>query len=162
MIKVSPLNDATQAQFEKLFTEYYSELGCDDDCEHLLREYILPDLLAGLIKIDILQDGDTYAGFVVYQIDGIENDWNFKEGWGDIREIYVAPSHRRQGLGRFLLYTAEMKLRESGATQSYALPAEDSVPFFTACRYTQTDEYNQELDCPVFVKENLNNCCGHK
>ena len=55
MIKVSPLSDATQKEFEKLFADYYAELGCDDNVPHLLEEYILPDLLAGLIKIDILR-----------------------------------------------------------------------------------------------------------
>ena len=66
MIKVSPLSDATQKEFEKLFADYYAELGCDDNVPHLLEEYILPDLLAGLIKIDILKDSEIYAGFVVY------------------------------------------------------------------------------------------------
>ena len=46
MIKVSPLSDATQKEFEKLFADYYAELGCDDNVPHLLEEYILPDLLA--------------------------------------------------------------------------------------------------------------------
>ena len=71
-----------------------------------MDEYILPDLLAGLIRIELLKDGDTYAGFVIYQKDDIDNEWNFKEGWGDVREIYVIPSKRRKGYGEFLLYTA--------------------------------------------------------
>ena len=54
-------------------------------------ETCLP-FLAGLIKIDILKDGETHAGFVIYQNDDIDNEWHFKEGWGDIREIYVIPS----------------------------------------------------------------------
>ena len=162
MIKVSPLNERTQAEFEKLFTDYYSELDCEDDCAHLLKEYVLPDLLAGLLKIDVLQEGEKLAGFVIYQIDDIENDWNFREGWGDIRELYVLPPLRRQGYGRFLLYTAEMKLREAGASKSYCLPTGDSEPFFKACGYAKTDEYNEELKSPVFIKENLENRCCHK
>lgn len=162
MIKVSPLNDLSEEIFKKLFTDYYSELGCDDDCKHLLDEYIMPDLLAGLIKIDMLQENGEYAGFAIYQTDGIENDWNFKEGFGDIREIYVVPSLRRRGLGKFLLYTAEMKLKEDGATQCYCLPYEKAEPFFKACGYKKTDARNDELDCPVYVKESLvNGCCGH-
>lgn len=161
MIKVSPLNDVTQAEFEKLFTAYYNELGCEDDCAHLLKEYVLPDLLSGLLKIDVLQQDEKFAGFVVYQIDELGNDWNFREGWGDIREIYVLPPFRRSGLGKFLLFTAEMKLREAGASKSYCLPAEGSEPFFKACGYAETDDYNADLECPVYIKENLKNGCAN-
>ena len=160
MIKVSPLSDETQKDFEKLFAEYYAELDCDEDVPHLLEEYILPDLLAGLIKIEILKDGEVYAGFVIYQKDDIDNEWNFKEGWGDIREIFVAPSHRRQGLGKFLLYTAEMKLREAGTQKAYCLPVEGTEEFFTACGYERGNEYSEELDTFVYEKTNLHNKCN--
>lgn len=164
MLHISPLRDDTREVFEKLFTSYYSELGCDDDCAHLLNEYVIPDLLAGLIHIDVLKDGDEFAGFVIYQTDDITNDWNFKEGWGDVREIYVIPSLRRRGLGKFMLYTAEMKLKESGTEKAYVLPSESAEAFFEACGYKKTDGYNSDLDCNVFEKTNLNNCeCGaHK
>lgn len=162
MIKVAPLNDQTAPAFKRLFTEYYTELDCEDNIEHLLDEYILPDLLAGLIKIEIAHDGENFVGFVIYQIDDIDNEWNFKEGWGDVREIYISPSSRKQGLGKFLLYTAEMKLKESGADKAYCLPYEEAVPFFTACGYEQTGEYSEELDCPVYIKTNLNNCHCNK
>ena len=159
MLKISPLSDLTKKQFETLFSSYYQELGCEDDTAHLVEEYILPDLLAGLISIDILQDGDEYAGFVIYQIDDIENEWNFKEGWGDIRELYISPSHRRQGLGKFLLYTAEMKLKESGAEKAYCLPDEESEKFFMSCGYERTEGYNAELDSIVYEKRDLSNKC---
>lgn len=157
MITVSPLNDKTQKEFEKLFADYYAELDCGEDVPHLLEEYIIPDLLAGLIRIDILKDGEVYAGFVIYQKDDIDNEWNFKEGWGDIREICVAPSHRRQGLGKFLLYTAEMKLREAGAEKAYCLPAYGTEEFFNACGYVRGNGYSEELDAFVYEKTNLNN-----
>lgn len=159
MIKVSPLNDKSQKEFERLFAGYYNELGCDDDVPHLIEEYVLPDLLAGLISVDILQDGQEYAGFVIYQKDDIDNDWNFKEGWGDIREIYVEPARRRQGLGKFLLYTAEMKLKEGGAEKCYCLPADGAEKFFTACGYARANEYSEELDTFVYEKLDLNNKC---
>lgn len=159
MLKISPLTDLTKKEFCTLFSSYYEELGCDDDVEHLIEEYILPDLLSGLLSIDILQDGETYAGFVIYQTDDIDNEWNFKEGWGDIRELYIIPSHRRQGLGRFLLYTAEMKLRESGTNKAYCLPSEESESFFVSCGYKRTEDYNAELDSIVYEKHDLSNKC---
>ncbi len=159
MVKVSPLTDKTEQQFKTLFAKYYEELGCDDDCAHLLDEYVLPDCLAGLVSIETVEDGGEVAGFVIYQIDGIENEWNFKEGFGDVREIYVRPESRRNGLGRLMLYTAELKMKERGAERSYCLPCEEAVPFFNACGYLLADGYNCDLDCPVYEKPDLNNCC---
>ena len=159
MIKVIPLTDKDEKSFRRLFTEYYTELGCDENITHLLDEYILPDILAGLIRIELLHGGEDFIGFVIYQIDDVDNEWNFKEGWGDIREIFVSPDSRRQGYGKFLLYTAEMKLRENGAVKSYCLPCAEAAPFFGACGYLKTDAYCDELDCSVYEKTELGNRC---
>lgn len=157
MIKVTPLTDDKRGIFEKLFADYYNELGCDDDTAHLTDEYIIPDLLAGLINVELIYE-DRPAGFVIRQIDDIDNEWCFREGWGDVREIYIAPDFRRRGLGKFLLYTAELKLREAGAEKAYCLPVKGSEEFFAACGYAKTDEYDEEFDCFVYEKNNLNNC----
>ena len=162
MLHVFPLQDDNKEIFAKLFKDYYTELDCADDVNHLIDEYVIPDILAGLIKADLIKDGEDTVGFVIYQIDDINNEWNLKEGWGDIREIYIAPSSRRQGLGKFLLYTAEMKLKEAGAKNAYCLPYEEAVPFFTACGYAETQLYSEELDCPVYEKNSLENCCNGK
>lgn len=158
MLHVAPLRDDTREIFIKLFKDYYEELGCEDDAQHLADEYVLPDMLAGLLHVDILDDGGEYAGFIIYQRDDIDNEWCFREGWGDVREIYVAPSFRRQGLGKFLLYTAEMKLKEAGAVRCYCLPCNSAADFFAACGYEKTDEYDDEFDGFVYEKADLNNC----
>ena len=160
MVHATPLCDQTQSVFKKLFTDYYAELGCDDDVNHLVDEYIIPDLLSGLIGVDLLKDGESFVGFVVYQIDDIDNEWNFKEGFGDVREIYLSPSSRGKGFGKFLLYSAEMKLKEAGATKAYCLPYEGAAGFFEACGYKDCGEYCEELDCPVYEKADWNNRCG--
>lgn len=159
MIKVSPLTDNEKEIFKKLFEDYYKELDCADDAAHLVDEYIIPDLLAGLLSVDMLYDGEA-AGFVIYQKDDIDNDWNFLEGWGDIREIYVIPPLRRQGLGKFLLFTAEMKLKERGIEKAYCLPCAGSEGFFRACGYAGNGKMNADTDCFVFEKLNLNNKCS--
>lgn len=161
MLHVYPLKDADRNSFEKLFCDYYAELDCGEDAKHLIGEYIIPDLIAGLLHIDLINDNDECAGFIIYQIDDINNDWNLQEGYADIREIYIAPEYRRKGTGRFLLYSAEMKLKEAGAKKAYCLPYAKAIPFFTACGYRNTDRYNDELDCFIFEKNSLNNGCSH-
>lgn len=160
MLHVYPLKDTDTEIFTQLFAEYYAELDCPDDAAHLVGENIIPDMLAGLLHVDLIANDGQVCGFVIYQIDDIDNEWNFKEGCGDIREIYVSPSRRGCGLGRFLLYSAEMKLRDAGAKTAYCLPYEKSIPFFTACGYENSDEYCEDLDCAVFEKRSLINCCN--
>ena len=160
MIRVFPLNDRYADIFGKMFADYYDELGCDEDAEHLVREYVLPDLIAGLLRGDMKEEGGEACGVCIYQQDEPGNDWNFKDGWGDIREIYVIMAKRRRGLGRFLLGTAEMRLKEAGAKNVYALPTSEAADFFAACGYELTDEVCPELECNVFSKP-LGGCrCG--
>ena len=159
MLRVSPLCDKTHSAVEKLFTEYYTELDCGENIPHLLEEYILPDIKSGLVRAELLTDNDTPAGFILYQTDDVGNEWNLREGWGDVREIFVIPSLRRNGYGRFLLYTAEMKLRESGTHKAYCLPVDGTESFFTACGYQKSSLYNEELDCFVYEKPTLSNKC---
>lgn len=162
MLQVSPLKDVLKDKFAEMFEAYYKELGCDEDGRHIAEEYIIPDLLAGLLKIDILREDGEAAGFVIYQKDEEANDWNFKEGWGDVREIYIARKFRGKGAGKFLLYTAEMKLKESGVERAYCLPNLAGESFFKACGYKKTEEYCADLDSFVFEKLDLNNCECHK
>ena len=162
MLHVHLLKDIHREAFQKLFKKYYAELDCADDTDHLVDEYIIPDMLAGLLHVELLSDNDKATGFVIYQIDDIVNEWNLKEGWGNIREIYVSPSHRRKGLGKLLLFTAEMKLREAGAKKAYCLPYEGALPFFKACGYEDSQEYCEDLDCNVYVKYNLKNGCHNE
>ena len=162
MLHVYSLKDTDKSVFEELFKQYYEELGCPDDTKHLIDEYIIPDMLAGLLHIDLIEEDKAVLGFIIYQIDDINNEWNLKEGWGDIREIYISPSHRLKGLGKFLLYSAEMKLSEAGAQKSYCLPYEKAVSFFTACGYADSSEYCEDLDCNIFEKNNLKNGCHNE
>lgn len=160
MLHVSPLCDKQKDEFVKLFSRYYSELECDEDCERLIEEYILPDLLSGQISIDVAEDDGTPSGFVIYQVDDIDKEWNVREGWGDIREIYVVPEKRGRGLGKLLLYTAEMKLLERGTHKAFCLPSLESESFFAACGYAATDDYVEDLDTLLWQKLDLNNKCN--
>ena len=64
MIRVFPLNDRYADIFGKMFADYYDELGCDEDAEHLVREYVLPDLIAGLLRADMIEEDGVPCGSV--------------------------------------------------------------------------------------------------
>ena len=149
---IKKLEEVEFPKFEKLFCDYYSELDCEEDAAHLLSEYIAPDMKANLLSIAAAYDKEGICGFVIYQIDDVINDWCYQEGKGDIREIYVAPSSRKKGLGKALMAFAENALKADGTKQVYTLPTDDSEKFFNYCGYSDIGEYCAELDCKVFGK----------
>lgn len=61
MVRVFPLTDEYAERFGKMFADYYDELGCDEDAGHLVREYVLPDLLAGLLRVDLIEEDAASA-----------------------------------------------------------------------------------------------------
>lgn len=156
MIKVFPLRDVHLDEFRNAFRAYYTELGCDEDCDGIVDDYIVPDVLSGTLKVDLIHDEGKFAGFSIYQIDELTSDMCVREGAGDLREIFIIPPLRRRGLGRFLLYSAEMKLSESGAKGGVCVPCESAAGFFTACGYSKTAQYIDDLDGYVYEKPDFN------
>ena len=146
------ITEKDYSDFEKLFCDYYAELDCEDDPLHLFREYVLPDLEANLFEAATISQEEKLLGFVIYQIDDVLNDWNFKEGFGDVRDLYIAPAFRQQGLGANLLSFAEKRLSDAGAQQIYVLPTEESESFFKNRGYFDSGEYCPEADNKVFCK----------
>ena len=106
-MKICRLSAADRKAFCALFAEYYQELGCDEDIDHLLDEYVLADFDAGLLDIAVAQEGGAAFGFVIWQPDRAENDWCLREGMGTVRELFVAPSFRGRGTGSALTAFAE-------------------------------------------------------
>ena len=151
-MKVRPVCEKDYASFEKLFYDYYTELDCEDDPLHLFSEYVLPDLNAKLFCAAVAEADGVLAGFIIYQIDDVINDWNFKEGCGDVRELFVVPEYRRRGAGRALIVFAETALKAEGAAEVYTLPTDESEAFFKKCGYGDIGEYCAEADSKVFGK----------
>lgn len=149
---VQPLRDGDLQAFKKLFCDYYEELDCEEAPLPLFDDYLLPDFKAGLFDVAVGKEGESVVGFIIFQIDDILNDWNFKEGYGDVRELYVIPACRRRGIGSALLSFAESRLKESGTNKIYTLPVEECEKFFINRGYADSGEYCAEADNKVFSK----------
>lgn len=149
------IRNVCEGDFEglrKLFCDYFEELDCEDSPEELYEEYVLPDLKADLLSIAVAEENSELCGFIIYQIDDILNDWNFKEGFGDLREIYVIPRFRKKGIGKSLINYAENALKATDVKDFYVLPTEESEPFFIRCGYCDLGDYCPEIDNKVFEK----------
>lgn len=110
--------------------------------ETVIREKLLPFIRkqfeAGIIRVSYAMEGETPAGFSVFQIDSPESDWCKRPGWGFIREFYVVPAFRKMGVGKRLAEYTEQELRTMGAEQLY-LTSTEAVPFWQRCGWRLTD-----------------------
>ena len=152
-MKICRLSAADRKAFCALFAEYYQELGCDEDIDHLLDEYVLADFDAGLLDIAVAQEGGAAFGFVIWQTDRAENDWCLREGMGTVRELFVAPSFRGRGTSSALTAFAESDIAAAGVAHIYVLPAEGTGSFFIARGYAPSDEWCEDTGCYFFYKK---------
>lgn len=125
-----------------MMTAYMAELDCGIP-ENVIREKLV-DFIDGLcgkgiIRVVIVFHCDTPAAFSVFQIDTPESDWCKRPGWGFIREFYVIPEYRKNGIGRQLSNYTEQALRTMGAAQLY-LTSTDAIPFWKKCGWKVTGD----------------------
>ncbi len=93
------------------------------------------------------------VGFINYQVDADGGSWCWHPGWGCIRECYVLPEYRRQGIARALACHAEKRLAARGVGCLY-LTADDAIPFWQRLGYRRTGRINEkngleELEKPL-------------
>lgn len=129
---------AFKVMFGRCFRQDYkiplteNQLGglCDD---------IASQVTANVIFLDLLIIDDIAQGFVIYQIDSPDSDWCEKEGYGFIRELYVAAERRRAGHGKSLAAHAETQLRDKSVPGIY-LTTDEAMDFWGKMGYRDTGE----------------------
>lgn len=123
-MKFEQYTDQYQTQFEDMFVDYFvNDFGAPFP-EEMIREKIVADfrslnargIAPTLLAID--DEGDV-AGFVTFQVDSEDSDWNDRPGWGFIRETHVNRGWRRHGVGTALVGIACNVMKQSGATDVY-------------------------------------------
>ena len=150
---VRPIEKRDYTAFRSMFTDYFNELDCEDDPECTFDEYLLPDFESGGFSVAVAEENGAVIGFVIYQIDELIGEWNFKEGWGDVREMFVAFEHRGRGIGSALLKYAEDALLNEGADGVYLLPVEEYEEYFLHRGYEDCGEVCKALTAKVFQKK---------
>lgn len=74
------------------------------------REAVFKHVVADELTVAI--EDDEILGFVMFAVES--SDYAQDTSRGLVRNIYVAPDHRRQGIGTALLKDAERRLRDRG------------------------------------------------
>ncbi len=141
--------------FRKLLVRYFREdlhlPLTDAQAAELARE--IHDEATLDVPLELAFRGGRAVGFVDHQVDHPASSWCFHEGWGCIRELYVAPEHRGQGIAAALVAHACAAARQKGAAMLY-LTADDAIPFWLHLGFAQTGRINEkngleELEKPL-------------
>ena len=134
-------NLSMKQQLACMMTAYMAELKSDIPEEIIrgrLSDYIDEMSDKGIIRIRIAFADQLPVAFSVFQIDSQESDWCMRPGWGFIREYYVSPEYRKQGVGKILAEDTEHILQDMGAADLY-LTSTGAVPFWQKCGWKLTD-----------------------
>ena len=132
MFNIVSLKFKDYEMFRTMFLDYFiNDCHVKYDVEklrqNLINQTILPQHERGLIFIDVIKQKLNCVGFIIYQIDQEESDWNERLGCGFIREFYIKPEFRKQGLGSRLLSYAENKLKELNVAEVYLTSQENET-----------------------------------
>lgn len=105
------------------------------------------------VPLELAVQAGRPVGFIDYQIDWPGSSWCFHEGWGCVRECYVCPAARGQGVGRALAQRALGWMAAQGAVRAY-LTADAGIPFWRHMGFVPSGRRNpkndmQELEMPL-------------
>ncbi|MDR2167995.1 MAG: GNAT family N-acetyltransferase [Clostridiales bacterium] len=153
-------NQYQYRNLQQLFADYFTGLFENDPEVNFTNEQlaeIFQDFLEALNFEDswvILandEPGGQLAGFVIAHIDRPHKDWCKREGWGMIREIYVAPQFRGRGIGKQLIRAAEAAMKNFEPPGFY-LTSDDSFEFWQKVGYADTGEIEEANNSRIFAK----------
>ena len=137
-----------------MLTAYFKDdLKKDWPCHVVERisEFILSQCRDEILEILLLFEREEMAGFAICQVDSPASDWCKREGWGFIREFYIAPPYRLTGKGRFLAERTEMLLKEKQSEQVY-LTTSDALAFWLHCGYS-IDSFDEKEKMYTLMKK---------
>lgn len=152
---VRPCRRQDLPAFQDLLLRYFREdlhLPLTDEQAQELAEDIYAETRIG-VPLDIAFFNGEAVGFIDYQTDHPASSWCFHEGWGCIRELYVAPEHRSRGAARALIARAEAAAKRTNAPMLY-LTADDAIPFWEHLGFVRSGRINEkngleELEKPL-------------
>jgi len=95
-----------------------------DENRSMARQSVLRHIVANELLVAV--DGPDYLGFVMFTVEA--SDYAQDTTRGLIRNIYVAPEHRSNGVGTSLLEAAESRLTDRGVDRLVLEVMADNEP----------------------------------
>ena len=149
-------NETHRKQLYPLVVDYFTELLTDDEAIPPER---MPGLFEQIVKDMDFEDSWIFLGykdgepmgFVMAQIDRPGKDWCRRSGWGTIREMYVVPHLRGQGLGRVLAEKAHNVFANNSVRDMY-LTTDDAYAFWESLGYVNSGEVEVFNNSNIYIR----------
>lgn len=132
------------------FTDDLKEEWTDEVVERI-GEFIISQWQNEILEILLLWEKEKPVGFAICQVDSPASDWCKREGWGFIREFYIAKQYRSMGKGRFLAEQAELLFQKKQVEHIY-LNTSGALGFWLRCGYT-IDAVDDETQMATLIKK---------
>ena len=152
-------NEAHVEIFLQLLISYFAELFADDPDNQVpdnrmpeVLDDIINELKCGLFWVYFCCLDDKVIGFIMAQIDTPGKSWYKREGWGFIRELFVLPSHRRNGYASQMSLFMEDIFSKNNASNVY-LTAEDNHLFWKKMGYIESAEIDDFMNQKIYEKK---------
>lgn len=156
--QIEKLKSEDFENFANLFVDYFVNdmkviFDRDKLKENLVRNTILKQYRENIIYIDLIKKEDI-LGFIIYQIDNINSNWQERLGQGFIREFCILKEYRNKGLGSMLLNHAESTLKNLGVKQIYLTSDENEKVknFYLKNGYKTNYQRNKTNNNEIFEK----------
>ncbi|MCL2177610.1 MAG: GNAT family N-acetyltransferase [Firmicutes bacterium] len=153
LIQIRKYSVCDYSIFKKMFTQYFTHdfnINLTDEQFQNICEHIEKQVLEKIQFVDLLILDGIVIGFINYQIDSPKSDWNFKETWGCIREVFIDLNFRKKGYATKLINHAETELRNLLVPGIY-LTADSNFDFWIKMGYTNTGEVCAANNSNIFV-----------
>lgn len=152
--KIVDVDYKTDKDFEIMFKKYFEK-----DLEIKLTEEKFQEVFSQIYKgtkkrgfwLMILYIDEKPVGFINFQVDNPSSDWNEKEGWGFIRELYIVDEFRGNDYGALLVDYAKNRFKLAGPKSMY-LTSEKNNKFLLDSGFEETDEIAKN-DLYVYKKD---------
>lgn len=152
-LQFKTLPSARDAAFQQAFCAYFAEIGIHLKTDTDVWDEIDASFHKEQTVCVTLTDGSKIVGFILFQPHFLTDSMNFfTQKLGFIRELWVAPNHRRQGLGRRLVQYAEQFFQERGICKAILTYEPSAIHFYENLGYQADPSYSARNGERVITK----------
>lgn len=147
------LPSARDAAFQQAFRAYFAEIGIHLKADTDVWDEIDASFHKEQAVCVTLTDGSKVVGFIMIQPHCLTDSMNFfTQKLGFIRELWVAPDYRRQGLGRRLVRYAEQFFQERGICKAILTYEPSAIRFYQNLGFQADPSYSARNGERVITK----------
>ena len=143
----------TNLEFQEAFRAYFAEIGVNLKPDTDIWDEIAASAeKEGMVCRALRREG-AIAAFILFQRDALQSRTGFfTRPVGFVRELWVRPAYRGQGLGRALVEHAAAELEKSGAAEIILTYDPGALGFYRKLGFREDPAYTAKNGQGVVVR----------